>query len=137
MLAAIREVRCANRRIVLVTGRILVELLVDFPDAYEHFDAVVAENGAVLWHGARERALGSPVSASLDQALGGRGVPFRRGLVLLAADAAPDQATALEACKRLCEIASCAAGDPATAYARCRRPRLPKTEAGFLIPVSP
>ena len=60
MLAAIRELRSANRRIVPVTGRIVGELLVDFPDACEHFDAVVAENGAVLWREGRAHSAEHP-----------------------------------------------------------------------------
>lgn len=100
MLAAIREVRNANRRVVLVTGRILAELLLDFPDALEHFDAVVAENGAVLWRAGRERAVVAPVSRLLDQALGKRGVPLRRGQVIVATDVAYDR-DILEECARL------------------------------------
>lgn len=48
VLAAIREVRETGRACVLVTGRILAELRADFPEVDRHFDAVVAENGAVL-----------------------------------------------------------------------------------------
>ena len=33
---------------LLATGRILTELRADFPDVDEHFDAIVAENGAVI-----------------------------------------------------------------------------------------
>ncbi len=84
MLAAIREVRASNRRVVLVTGRILTELVVEFPDAYEHFDAIVAENGAVLWCAGRARAVGAPVSAALESRLVAAGVALRRGTVILA-----------------------------------------------------
>lgn len=100
MLAAIRSVRSANRRIVLVTGRILAELVADFPDVYGHFDAVVGENGAVLWHNGYERALVPAVSVHLYEALRSRGVWLRRGQVILATSAVDDQAIR-EECNRL------------------------------------
>lgn len=47
-LAALAEVRARQIRVILVTGRIMDELRAVFPDAGDHVDAVVAENGAVL-----------------------------------------------------------------------------------------
>jgi hypothetical protein len=85
---------------VLVTGRIVDELLGVFPDAMEHFDAVVAENGAVLCHAGTVRALAQPVEQALDGALDDAGVPFRRGRVLLATSAG-HAATIGEAVRRL------------------------------------
>jgi hypothetical protein len=71
-------------RLVLVTGRILDHLLEDFDDAADAFDLVVAENGAVLWDGRRDRRLSPAVDLALWDALSARGVPCRRGSVILA-----------------------------------------------------
>jgi hydroxymethylpyrimidine pyrophosphatase-like HAD family hydrolase len=91
VLDAVRAVRDTGRRCVLVTGRILAELRADFPDVREHFDAIVAENGAVLiGPGDTNLRLAAPVSESLASRLGSRGVPYRRGQVLLATEAAFD-----------------------------------------------
>ncbi|HEX6059608.1 MAG TPA: HAD hydrolase family protein [Gemmatimonadaceae bacterium] len=88
VLGAVRAVRSAGRRCVLVTGRILDELRADFSDAHEHFDAVVGENGAVLWlPGFDDRTLAAAVDPSLEHALRARGVAVRRGHAILAADA--------------------------------------------------
>jgi hypothetical protein len=53
---------------------------------------VVAENGAVLHAEGASCALTAPVPAALDEALLRRGIPFRRGLVLLACDGEHDVA---------------------------------------------
>lgn len=87
VLVAVDAVRAAGRTCVLVTGRILDELRAAFPEVDRHFDAIVAENGAVLSRGgATVRVLADPVSETLDAALRARGVPVRRGQVLLATD---------------------------------------------------
>jgi hydroxymethylpyrimidine pyrophosphatase-like HAD family hydrolase len=91
MLTAVAHVRASSRCVVLVTGRILSELLHDFPDAYSHFDAIVAENGAVVWHAGRQRQLAPRVSVKLQTALTTRSIPVRRGSVILATDAGYDQ----------------------------------------------
>lgn len=91
-LDALRELRSANFRIVLVTGRILRELTADFADVYEYFDAIVAENGAVFWQQGEERLLVPAVSAALEANLASQGVPVRRGSAILALDAAYDDA---------------------------------------------
>jgi trehalose-6-phosphatase len=72
VLDAIAETRARGLRVVLVTGRILSELRAVFSDALDRFDAVVAENGAVIGVGRRERALAPPVDDALDEALGAR-----------------------------------------------------------------
>ena len=91
VLGAVRAIRSTGRKCVLVTGRILAELRVDFPDVDRHFDAIVGENGAVLWRpGTRDRAIAPPMERSLLAALQGRGVPARPGLVLLATETAYD-----------------------------------------------
>lgn len=85
VLDAVRDVRARGVRVVLVTGRILVELRGDFPDVDRHFDAIVGENGAVLaFPDGTTRVLARPVDVSLERALDARGVPVRRGTVLLA-----------------------------------------------------
>lgn len=89
VLSALRAVRATGRRCVLVTGRILAELRADFPDANAHFDAIVGENGAVVWRpGTADRAIAAPINASLLAALHSRGILARRGLVLIATKAA-------------------------------------------------
>src|SRR5215470_4027317 len=74
-LAALRRLRDSGRKIVLVTGREMEDLLKIFP-AIEVFDRVVAENGGVLYRPAsREyRALGEPPSAAFVEALRARKV---------------------------------------------------------------
>ena len=86
-LAAVRLVRESGRKCLLVTGRILSELRADFPEVDAHFDAIVAENGAVLSSGRGvPRPLAPPVSPELEAALRARLVPLRRGNVLLATE---------------------------------------------------
>ncbi len=99
-LAAIDETRSAGRRVVIVTGRILPELLAVFPDAGQRSDVIVAENGAVLAHGCRRRSLAAPVPGELAAALARRGVTVRCGDVLLAC-AGEDEPTVLEEVRRL------------------------------------
>ena len=86
VLDAIAETRAAGHTVILVTGRILAELEADFPEVHEHFDAIVAENGAVLqlMHPARRVLLAPPVPDSLTAALESQHVPHRVGEVLLA-----------------------------------------------------
>jgi len=74
-LAALRRLRDSGRKIVLVTGREMEDLLKIFP-AIEVFDRVVAENGGVLYRPAsREyRGLGEPPSAAFVEALRARKV---------------------------------------------------------------
>jgi hydroxymethylpyrimidine pyrophosphatase-like HAD family hydrolase len=86
VLAALRTVRQRGRVIVLVTGRILSELRIAFPGVDGEFDAIVAENGAVLADADGIRDLAVPVDAALAQALAHRDVPVRHGRVLLACD---------------------------------------------------
>ncbi len=87
LLVALAEIRSRGRRLLLVTGRIVAELRRVFPDFADRFDAVVAENGAVIHQDGVSRALGAPVPFELDQPLVERGVSFRRGQVLLDCDA--------------------------------------------------
>jgi nucleotide-binding universal stress UspA family protein len=100
VLDAVATVRGEGRSVVLVTGRIIAELREDFPDVYGHFDAVVAENGAVLSRGGFMRDLVEAVDVRLGLALAHRDVPVRQGRVLLACDGV-HAATVLEEVTRL------------------------------------
>lgn len=83
---AIDRVRRNGLLVVLVTGRIGAEFAHDHPDIGEHVDALVLENGAVAVINGQTHPLAAPVDAALDAALTDRGVPFRRGEVLVAVD---------------------------------------------------
>jgi len=88
VLEALRAARTEGLMLLLLTGRILAELRSDFPEVQEEFDAIVAENGAVLWTARDgERALAEPVSAELEMAITSLGLPVRRGRVILATEA--------------------------------------------------
>ena len=87
--AALARVRESGRRLVLVTGRMLDELRAVCPDLDAMFDAVVAENGALLYRpsdGAMKVVGGQPEPALVD-ALGRRGVPIALGASIIATDA--------------------------------------------------
>ena len=84
VLDALRSARELGLKVVLVTGRVVSELLQVFPEADETFDAIVAENGAVVRRAGVSRALTAPVPLELDPPLVERGVHFQRGQVLLA-----------------------------------------------------
>ncbi|MEO8696925.1 MAG: HAD hydrolase family protein [Acidimicrobiales bacterium] len=84
VLELLAQWRHNGGRVLLVTGRILDELLQVFPDVGNNVDLVVAENGAVLWDGKRSRLLAPPVPRSLSDALKARGVAHRRGAAILA-----------------------------------------------------
>lgn len=84
VIDALAKLRQQGLRVILVTGRILAELEEVFADVHEHVDAIIAENGCVLYAGGGARMLAAPVPESLDQALRSRGVNFRRGEVILA-----------------------------------------------------
>jgi len=87
VLAAVGESRRLGRKAILVTGRILEELWDVFPAVDAWFDAIVGENGCVLAIAGATRVLAAPVELELDEALVARGVPFRRGQVLLSTHA--------------------------------------------------
>jgi hydroxymethylpyrimidine pyrophosphatase-like HAD family hydrolase len=91
VLETIAELRATGIRVVLVTGRILGELRHGFPDVDEHFDAIVAENGALISGPHGRRLLADPVDDVLEDALLRRRVPVRAGEVLLACDASHDR----------------------------------------------
>jgi HAD superfamily hydrolase (TIGR01484 family) len=84
--AALRRLAATGRKLILVTGRQLSDLLRVFPDA-TLFDAIVAENGAVLYRPAsREtRVLAPPPPSRFVATLRRRGVaPIWVGQVVVA-----------------------------------------------------
>jgi hydroxymethylpyrimidine pyrophosphatase-like HAD family hydrolase len=82
--------RAQGLRVVLVTGRIMSELRHSFGDVDDHFDAIVAENGAVLSTSEGDMALAPPVPIVLEDAVVRHSIPVRRGQVLLACDSVYD-----------------------------------------------
>ncbi len=86
--AALARVRESGRRLLLVTGRMLPDLRNACPDLDRMFDAVVAENGGLLYLPARRevRTLGDPPEAALVEALRLRGVSFDLGSSIVATD---------------------------------------------------
>ena len=99
-LAALAEARARQIRVIVVTGRILSELQAVFPDAWDHVDAIVAENGAVLATRAGVRLLAAPVGRAVSAGLAARGVAHRSGQVLVAC-AAADEPAASEVIREL------------------------------------
>jgi phosphoglycolate phosphatase-like HAD superfamily hydrolase len=99
-MAGVDDARDDGLTTILVTGRMLDELEQTFPGLAGRFDAVVAENGALLAVGGDVHDLAPAVEAALAAALAERGVPFRRGRVLVACDAV-HAATVVEAVGRL------------------------------------
>jgi hydroxymethylpyrimidine pyrophosphatase-like HAD family hydrolase/energy-coupling factor transporter ATP-binding protein EcfA2 len=86
---ALARVRATGRKLVLVTGRMLPDLQSVCPDVDRMFDAVVAENGALVYFPERReiRTLGDGPEPALIEALRRRGVPFALGSAILATDA--------------------------------------------------
>ena len=84
VLQSIDRVRAQGLSVILVTGRIAAELRAVFPGVDRYFDAIVAENGAVVWINGSVHSLSRPVERELGEALDRRAVPYRRGDVLLA-----------------------------------------------------
>ena len=83
---ALRRLAATGRKLILVTGRQLGDLRHAFPQAAS-FDAVVAENGAVLYRlqSLETRVLAPPPSSRFVEALRRRGVaPLWLGQVVVA-----------------------------------------------------
>ncbi len=105
VLSAIARTRGGGRLVVLVTGRIYRSLLAAFPEAERTFDAIVAENGGVIWlPAAGRRAVASPVARDLAADLEARGVSVERGEVLLATDTGSDRIVLQEIARRGLEV---------------------------------
>jgi len=85
-LAAIRRLKDSGRKVILVTGRELPELESVFPE-FRICDAIVAENGALLYWPSenREEVLGDAVPEAFLTEIVHRGVkPFSVGKVIFA-----------------------------------------------------
>src|SRR5207244_1702050 len=82
---ALERLRASGRKVLLVTGRDLGDLLEVFP-RIDLFHAVVAENGALLYLPDRkqERPLAEPPPESFAASLRRRGVPVTTGRVIVA-----------------------------------------------------
>jgi hydroxymethylpyrimidine pyrophosphatase-like HAD family hydrolase len=97
----LERLRATGRKLLLVTGRELEELLAVFPEV-KVFDRVVAENGALLYRpesGERE-GLGEPAPAELVARLRSRGVPVSVGHSIVAT-VVPYETLVLEAIREL------------------------------------
>src|SRR5437667_1101637 len=83
---ALTRVRESGRKVLLVTGRMLPDLRAVCPDVDRLFDAVVAENGALLYfpESREAKVLGDPPEAALIEELRRRGVPFDVGSSIIA-----------------------------------------------------
>ena len=88
--AALMRVRESGRRVLLVTGRLLPDLREVCPRVDELFDAVVVENGAVLYLPDRRevKLLADAPEPALVDALERRRVPFDLGSVIVGTAAA-------------------------------------------------
>lgn len=100
VLDGLAALRADGVRVLLVTGRILADLDVEFPNLADRFDVVVAENGCVLRTADWTRPLAEPVAPALLDRLHDAGIGVRRGQVLLATDASADH-IALDAIESL------------------------------------
>jgi HAD superfamily hydrolase (TIGR01484 family) len=89
-LQALRRIRDSDRKLVLVTGRQVKDLLGVFPRA-DLFDRIVGENGAVVYSPSErsERLIAEPPAERLVSALRNRGVtPLSIGHVIVATSTA-------------------------------------------------
>jgi hydroxymethylpyrimidine pyrophosphatase-like HAD family hydrolase len=101
-IAALNDVLATGRRLVLVTGRDLDDLMSVFPDL-SIFERVVAENGALLYRPATKerRRLAEPPPPALLAALRRRGVaPLSSGEVIVATRE-PHETAVIEAIREL------------------------------------
>ncbi len=85
-IAALERVRSSGRKLLLVTGRVLDDLISVFPRV-DLFDRVVAENGALLYRPAtkEQRALAEPPQVNFVERLQQAGIaPLSCGRVIVA-----------------------------------------------------
>jgi hydroxymethylpyrimidine pyrophosphatase-like HAD family hydrolase len=84
-LAALQRLKGAGHRLVLVTGRVIHELVATFPE-YRVFDLIVAENGALLFHPETQKAelLGPRPPSAFIAALYDRVLPLQTGHAIVA-----------------------------------------------------
>jgi hypothetical protein len=92
-LDALDRVRASGRKLILVTGRELPDLLDVFPQV-DLFNRVVAENGALLFNpeSLEQTLLAEPLPGSFLSLLRARQVPFAQGRVILATDSQHESA---------------------------------------------
>ena len=85
VMAGLRALKASGRKLLLVTGRELEELLGIFP-GIGIFDRVVAENGALMYRPATQerQELGEPPPPKLVDALRASGIPLAVGHTILA-----------------------------------------------------
>ncbi len=97
----LRRLRAAGRRVILVTGRELDDLLNVCPEI-QLFERVVAENGAVLFRpSSRDLVLlADPPPRSFCELLRRKGVPFSAGRVVVGTHVPHDEQV-LEAIRKL------------------------------------
>ena len=101
-LAALKRLRESGRRLIMVTGRQLDDLLAVFPPV-QLFDLIVAENGALLYRpaGHEEKLLGEPPPEAFVAALRQQGIePLAVGRVIVATWE-PHETTVLETIREL------------------------------------
>lgn len=98
---ALAQVRASGRRLFLVTGRMLDQLLEVYPDPAD-FDLIVAENGAVLYDPATAEIvlLGEEPPAGLIEELKRSRIPFNRGRIIVET-VEPHEVEVLRAIKKL------------------------------------
>ena len=84
-LTALQRLKGAGYRLLLVTGRVVHELVATFPD-YRVFDLIVAENGALLFDPESQKAelLGARPPSSFIAALYDRVLPLQTGHAIVA-----------------------------------------------------
>jgi hypothetical protein len=100
-VAAMKRLRESVRRLLLVTGRLLSDLLPLFPE-HDLFDRIVGENGAVVWTpGSSDlRLLGEPPPERFIARLRELGVPISVGRILIATHE-PHETTVLDVIREL------------------------------------
>ena len=102
VVRALKRVTASGRKLILVTGRELGQLIEIFPEL-EVFDLVVAENGALLYDpkSKQETALGDAPPEALVERLRARGVDDLSVGRSIVATWAPHEATVLEVIREL------------------------------------
>jgi hydroxymethylpyrimidine pyrophosphatase-like HAD family hydrolase len=100
-VSALERFAATGRKLILVTGRELDELLGVFPEI-DRFDLVVAENGALLYTPGTEqrKALAEPPPSAFVELLASRGVPLAVGASIVAT-VEPYETIVLEAIRDL------------------------------------
>lgn len=100
-IAAIKNVIASGRKLILVTGRMLSDLLTVFPQA-ELFSRIIAENGAVLYRPDTKTQvlLGAAAPESLVRSLKRKGIPLEVGASIVAT-VKPHEVAVLEAIRDL------------------------------------